>query len=1139
MNTKETNDIQSALVSFADTIAQYRNTSGTLTVEAKVIEVIDDGLGIYKVEYLENTFEATAANTEITYEENDLVYVLIPNGDFDKNKIIISPVSNGKSVYADTQNENLYIALGSNLFSNAAELELYSNRNTPLTEVPNLDLTDFYDIVSPVLEDSRTLDLTCYIKTDIIQEQRKRGNYGLVLTIPVIQEGTKTNYTVTLDINNLKGDLYNFSVYTPQHCYFTIPDTMELDPEEVPTLESFVSDFVLQDAEAPADIWIKAIQLISCLEQTKDNMNGYHVVLTASGGSTFYGIYLESNKTLIPTVYFNGKVTDLKNFDCYWFKENASVGTSSDKYNRLGGIGWEILNEKTNTTIEGGGTESFQYIVNNYEYEIEVSSFLTNTNYKCVLVKGGMSIEDTITIRITDSPVELSIFSNRADNTFIENLGDVKITMRYIEKRRNDDDFIISYVWKRYDRFGNYINDSALTYPMLPERVGEDEEGNHIYEGSITFSVADIISRNTIVCSAMNAYERDGKNIEKLVGTKSIIVSTVPSSNFTINVVNGDKLYKYDADGDSPMVADYDGPLSSALKEITPISFRLFKQDGSEFNSSEYAVTKITWLVPINSMINLNRALRGDTTSNPGYYTIEGSYESLSSLSYSILDVFDKNKTDNTIIIKAEFKGNSAENVAHIRFLKDGESGTNGSKYSAVITYNDTAYEEKDINGIENKLQLFYVYDKDTWFSYNPAVDMLLPITSTSTVIAEMGINLYADGLQLDDVEVEWSIFDNDYRYINVVSPVRIDRNGQLFLTDNVSWVDDSFNFFAIVQAKITAKKDEIDESITNSEEYIYAYYPIETVYVEKYEYLNTLIPEIKGGFSQVVYASDGTNPQYDSSNPFYIENDRDDVELGFLYDYQWSGSKNLRTKTDEDDSRYCKVSPATKFDNGVSKNYIKVAVVPKSEAYIARLTRINNLDREIQEKQNKLTYYLLLQQASSILKEFDYDNYVTFINDLKEFFAIKANLLRTEQDMLDTLKDIQSFIRDRADEDQTMLDAAAQVLAKQGQVEELIDNTYKLGGDASVISVIQASIPAHYILTPISSTERTIYTSVNNMMSNYNQKVNVIYNNYQSQIDSAFVEKATEMEEFLSDTLIPFVNDERWETLTRQYPSN
>ena len=29
------------------------------------------------------------------------------------------------------------------------------------------------------------------------------------------------------------------------------------------------------------------------------------------------------------------------------------------------------------------------------------------------------------------------------------------------------------------------------------------------------------------------------------------------------------------------------------------------------------------------------------------------------------------------------------------------------------------------------------------------------------------------------------------------------------------------------------------------------------------------VIPNLDGGFEEVVYASDGTNPQYDNTNPF------------------------------------------------------------------------------------------------------------------------------------------------------------------------------------------------------------------------------------------------------------------------------
>ena len=1140
-NTKEVNVLTSAFVNSFDTFIKANSSTGTLTVEAQVKEIVDEGIGIYKVQYLENIFEATAASKDVLYNIDDIVYLLIPNGDFGKTKIILAPVNNNKSTFASTLDENIYIPLGDNLFSTIPnELSLYSYRNINPTDIEDLDLRDFGTYLKPALLDSRTFALQCDIHTEILEEQRKRGNYGLIFTIPTLQENVETEYVATLDINNLLGDPYNYQVYSRQRIYFTIPEGMKIDLNRDPSLQYFVQDFVLQNNTNPPDIFIKNINLISCLELSQDNMSGYHVQIIASGGNSFYNNYLSQNKTLTANVFLNGKSTDIKNFDCYWFRENASIGTSHEKYHRLGGIGWEILNDKTNTTTEAGGNESFRYITNQYSYEIKGSLFLTDTVYKCVLVKNAETYEGQITIRVVDSPVELFLFTERDNNTYIENIGQAAITMRCIDHRKtNIENIIILYTWKRYDRFGNYIKDEVFETPMAPEKVGTTEEGYEIYEGTIYLNVSDINISNKISCSIINIYSYENTNEEQLIGTRSIIIKTESSASYSINVTNGDKIYKYDSDGDSPMVANYDGPLSSAIDSIPPISFKLFKLNGEEFTSSEYAVTNVEWLIPQNSMINILNSLKTDSESNPGYWTISGSYNSLKQMSYSIANVYSKNRKDNTIIIKTYFKNDKADTIANIRFLKDGESGTNGTKYSAVVMYNGTAYGEKDINGIENKLQLYFANDTQKWYSYNPAVGLFKAITPLTTIVATMEAKLYADGEEVSNPEVEWEIFETEYRYTNISSPIKIDSEGRIYVLDRCEWNDPSYTFFAIIRAKLCAKKDNTTESLTNSEEYVYADYPIETIYVNKFNYLRSLIPNIKGGYSQVVFDSDGTGPQYDSSNPFSIENNLHQTDIGFLYDYVWAGSKNLDAQVNKDDSSKCKVIPTSKYDNGIAKNYLRTAVIPNDGAYVNRLTKIDLLNRDIQEKETQLSYYLRLQEAQSIYDEFNYNSYVNTINELQSMFSLKTDLTRSCQQMYNNLNEFKNFLYTSKGEDTVLNNYYDIVVNMINSVQELWNKCGELGIETEALAYVQNAAPENYTLNNISNPNKiTLYITINNMIDSYNLIVTTVYKYYYDNIDNDFTNKVALLLGFINNTLLPFVNDDRWEVLRSSYLS-
>ena len=107
MNTTQ-NQVTDALTEAIKTIADssVQSKDATLTIEAEIVDVIDEGLGTYTVKYLGNKFEATTAHTEVTYQIGDIVYVVVPNGNFDKNKIILSPAAPSVAGYAASSSSN-------------------------------------------------------------------------------------------------------------------------------------------------------------------------------------------------------------------------------------------------------------------------------------------------------------------------------------------------------------------------------------------------------------------------------------------------------------------------------------------------------------------------------------------------------------------------------------------------------------------------------------------------------------------------------------------------------------------------------------------------------------------------------------------------------------------------------------------------------------------------------------------------------------------------------------------------------------------------------------------------------------------------------------------------------------------------
>lgn len=1137
------NTLSSALLQSIDAMAQSAadGTNRTLTIEAKIVEVIDAGIGTYKVEYLGNTFEATATHTEIVYDVDEMVYVIVPCGDFDKNKVILSPVSPVTATYASTQGGASFITLGDNLFASVADVELCTYRphdadptGSDASPYVNIDTTGFAQLFKEALKDSRTFNFSCRIKTDIDKSRRSKGNYGLVLDIPVIQENIQKFYSIVLDINNIKGDPYNLSAEALQNFYFTLPADMEYDDSQIPHIRSFVVDFMGDyNNDAPNDIWIKDIRLLSTLEVAEDQMTGYYMTLTASQGTSFLASRTFDTKTIRPTIYLNGKVTQLKNFDCYWFKENCLIDTENEKFNRFGGLGWEILNTKTDTVIGNDGTETYQYVTNDYDWEITQESIHSCTRFKCVLVKGEDIVSQTIAIRNLAASTDIQLVSATGSNQYTGNVGKIRLILRYYEAgitTINNSSAAVNYAWQRFDKLGNYIDNNFYTIDRFNEKVTIN--GKTYFETEISYDTSEVDESNLIHCTVYTETAGSAKVIQNIIGTESILITTGAAPTYRVNVINGDKIYKYDADGDSPKVADYDGPLSSAIKAINPIEITLFKPDGTEFTSDEYAVTKIEWLVPVNSLIKLDAAQKTDTASNPGYYTISGSYNNYKSLSYDIANTYNKKKADNTIFIKAYFRDNIAEGVANLRFLKDGESGTNGSKYSAIVTWNGYGYGERNSAGLMNKMQLIYAVDHAAWYIYNPATGNITPFNSNQ---AQFKVDLYCDGEKIPAQEVSWTIFDVGYVYDGIKTPVTISTNGVLNLNGN-NWTDFSDNYCATIEAKCRGKKSGIDDSLTDSEEYVYAYYPIEMTYVRYYRYLEGIVPTLEGGYDQVIYASDGTNPQYDNSENFIITDSLYNNDAGDMYDYNWSGSSNVSVQKNSTD-KSCKVTPTTKFDNGAAKNFVRVSLVMSDNAASILSQKISDTQNALRIAKDRLNYYKQLQNAISILTAFNYDSYVADLQKAGNLYQTKTNLVRTLEELLNRLEKIYSLCVKYGDADSQIYSRKNQIKDVKNKITNLINYSNQLGINSSATTKIKQIAPSTLLIDEIIVTGKSLpsLTTVNDSIKRYNNQVNTVYTNYYEQLNDDFVDLVSIVQQVVN-ALHNYTSNSKWNALVSSY---
>lgn len=86
-----------------------------LIISAQILKVVNLEESRYQVKYLSSNFEVSSLCREMKYSEGDLVYIIIPNGDFNSDKFILSLVAAPANLTLDI--ENTKVLSGSSVFS--------------------------------------------------------------------------------------------------------------------------------------------------------------------------------------------------------------------------------------------------------------------------------------------------------------------------------------------------------------------------------------------------------------------------------------------------------------------------------------------------------------------------------------------------------------------------------------------------------------------------------------------------------------------------------------------------------------------------------------------------------------------------------------------------------------------------------------------------------------------------------------------------------------------------------------------------------------------------------------------------------------------------------------------------------------
>ena len=171
---------------------------------------------------------------------------------------------------------------------------------------------------------------------------------------------------------------------------------------------------------------------------------------------------------------------------------------------------------------------------------------------------------------------------------------------------------------------------------------------------------------------------------DSFVGTAAITLKNEDSQEidlYSLIINYGSKVYKYNEAGVSPASKRLDNPIKNPA-----LSFTLYDHEGNPVEANEDI-----WYFPINDTMleliyNKENPPDVDDKENPQYYIIKNPANDL--ISYSIADTYDPSKTNNTIRLSVKIGDTTYTETTTFLFVREGDSGTNGTDYILRIMPN-------------------------------------------------------------------------------------------------------------------------------------------------------------------------------------------------------------------------------------------------------------------------------------------------------------------------------------------------------------------------------------------------------------------------------------------------------------------
>lgn len=911
-------------------IISGENANYSTTIQGNIVECKDASIGEYTVKYQSSLITAFAISPSVNYPKDTRVYISVPNGDFTLKKFILGTEKNLGANYIEEYMGQEYYPIGDNLIQNDGSINMssYYHEQKPIeyTLLESIDST---------IKNSNYLTLSGIVQTSLPLEQKQNppGRYGIKVTLLIRNSATgnpeKIDYY--FDSNNFIGNPYEYTSAIQQSVSYPIDSANFV---EIDNISYFVQDFPqsiqLESEEdrdpALIDIIISNFSINGSYRLSTDEKNSVGLILKANKGYSFKeGADNQETRTIEATLSVKMKQVNLENQNVsfYWFMQDLKINSQDPKYSRYysryGGLGWRSLNELSSTTIE---------------IKKEDVQYAKQTQFKCVAVYDGKSYTKQFTIINNAVSTGITLESTQG-NVFAYSVGHPNLICKvwnYQEEEAQqvtneeiqEGHFKYSFLWQvrnsqNVTTFLTEFDDAKYNQYIgikneIEALIGTDYHWQDIavgYSDSLTFkqvynnydalarqiaqgqkvkrnilqnvNLHQIINYSVFTCSC---YEDD-----KLVGTESITIKNTqaPLDGYTLVINHGDQVFLYDEEGTSLHSAALDEPY-----QIFDLTYTLF-YNGQEIKEEDLQQGVFaTWKIPLKNTMLATSAQASSSDAEYKYINM------LDTLPIDVNSTYNASLSNNDIYLILSYNDQVFTEKTNFTFVKEGQNGTNGTKYHFKIKVKDNPDAIVRLGKV-NQIELI----PELWYNGTQANDMLNP---------EL---------------VSWKRLKNNLEQnqsvLTLAEPSLEDNFNETCTITNLNSLQGCEN---IIQAQYQTGIDGFK---------YYADLPI--IAIKETDTENYRV-DVEPGFKYVTYQSDGSKPSYTQA-PFKvtvfrlypaIEEDVSNYEMeGFIYEWKaLPEPKESSLLKVEANGNVCTVTPSDIFTKGNQVNNAVLVTIKK-----------------------------------------------------------------------------------------------------------------------------------------------------------------------------------------------------------------